>query len=128
MLLVVFCILQLIPQTNYFHMESLLLPSVYLILPLGSLFITVNSEKPMDPETPKTPSLPSTSTTCACQSQPESSDTDAVSEDTVVVKSRSPKMAPVIAGGLCGRPVGKHVAIKVPTKAIELERSSKDKE
>ncbi|OAP55534.1 hypothetical protein AYL99_10507 [Fonsecaea erecta] len=40
----IFCILQIIPvQTSMLHAEIMLLPSVYVMLPLGSLFMTVNS-------------------------------------------------------------------------------------
>ncbi|KIW86973.1 uncharacterized protein Z519_12438 [Cladophialophora bantiana CBS 173.52] len=40
----IFCILQIVPvQTGMLHPEIMLLPSVYVMLPLGSLFMTVNS-------------------------------------------------------------------------------------
>ncbi|OAL39092.1 hypothetical protein AYO20_01410 [Fonsecaea nubica] len=55
----IFCILQIIPvQTSMLHPEIMLLPSVYVMLPLGSLFMTVNSTVD-DAEAQKASPLPS---------------------------------------------------------------------
>ncbi|KIX94572.1 uncharacterized protein Z520_09618 [Fonsecaea multimorphosa CBS 102226] len=55
----IFCILQIVPvQTSMLHPEIMLLPSVYVMLPLGSLFMTVNSTAVDDAEAQKASPLP----------------------------------------------------------------------
>ncbi|OCT48011.1 hypothetical protein CLCR_04120 [Cladophialophora carrionii] len=59
---VIFCVLQLLPlQSGMMHPEIMLLPAVYMILPLGSLFMTVNSNSNPnvgDAQSPWTPAFP----------------------------------------------------------------------
>ncbi|EXJ54752.1 hypothetical protein A1O7_10093 [Cladophialophora yegresii CBS 114405] len=77
-----FCVLQLIPlQTGMMHPDLMLLPSVYMILPLGSLFITVNS-KPNpnvgngNVESPWTPAFPTNN--CRSPAQDAYTDSDMI--------------------------------------------------
>ncbi|ETI20142.1 hypothetical protein G647_08176 [Cladophialophora carrionii CBS 160.54] len=74
----IFCVLQLLPlQSGMMHPEIMLLPAVYLILPLGSLFMTVNSNSNPhagDAQSPWTPAFPPSN--CRASAQDAYADSD----------------------------------------------------